>query len=62
MTYKFSAIITQDKEGTYVARIPSLPGCHTQAKTLPTLNKRLEEAMALCIEVEKKNKQPRVNC
>ena len=58
MTYQFPAIIIQDKEGMYVAHVPTLRGCHTQAKTLPTLYKRLEEVMALCIEVEQSKKQP----
>ena len=58
MTYRFSVIITQDKNGLFVAHVPSLHGCHTQAKTLPTLHKRLQEAMALCVEVEQSKKQP----
>ena len=57
MTYHFAVVITQDKDGLYVARVPSLRGCHTQAKTLPTLHKRLQEAMALCVEVEKMKKK-----
>ena len=58
MTYHFSVIITQDKNGMYVAHVPSLRGCHTQAKTLPVLHKRLQEVMALCVEVEQTKRQP----
>ena len=58
MTYRFSAIITQDKNGMYTARVPSLRGCHTQAKSLPVLHKRLQEAMELCLEVEKEKRLP----
>ena len=58
MTYRFSAIITQDKNGMYTARVPSLRGCHTQAKSLPVLHKRLQEAMELCLEVEKAKRLP----
>ena len=34
MTREFSVIIEQDAEGYYVASVPALPGCHTQAKSL----------------------------
>lgn len=58
MTYRFSAIITQDKKGMYTAHVPSLRGCHTQAKSLPVLHKRLQEAMELCLEVETAKRLP----
>lgn len=54
--YNFPVIITQDEDGFYMAKVPALPGCHTQAKTLPVLYKRVEEAMELCLEVEKQKK------
>lgn len=53
----FSVIITQDEGGMYLAQVPELPGCHTQAKTLPVLYKRIEEAMELCVEVAKLKKK-----
>jgi predicted RNase H-like HicB family nuclease len=55
--YHFPVIITQDEDGMYLAVVPSLLGCHTQAKTLPTLYKRIEEAIALCLEVHQEQKQ-----
>ena len=58
MTYYFSVIITQDEDGMYIAHVPNLRGCHTQAKSLPVLHKRLQEAMELCVEVEKAKRQP----
>ncbi len=58
MSYKFPVIITQDKSGMYIAHIPALKGCHTQAKSLATLHKRLPEAIELCLEVERSKKQP----
>ncbi len=58
MTYNFSVVITQGKDGMFSAHVPSLRGCHTQAKTLPQLHKRLNEAMSLCVEVEHMKKQP----
>jgi predicted RNase H-like HicB family nuclease len=38
-----------------VASVPELPGCHTQAKTQDMLIKRIREAIALCLDVEKEN-------
>ena len=58
MSYNFPVIITQDKNGMYVAYVPSLKGCHTQAKSLATLHKRLPEAIELCLEVERSKKHP----
>jgi len=36
----------------YVASVPALPGCHTQAKSLDKLQDRIREAIALCLEVD----------
>ena len=55
--YHFPVVITQDNEGIYFARVSSLPGCHTQAATLPALYKRIEEAIGLCLAVQKTKNQ-----
>jgi predicted RNase H-like HicB family nuclease len=47
---KFTVVIERDEEGYYVASVPALRGCHTQAKTLDTPMKRAREVIALCIE------------
>jgi predicted RNase H-like HicB family nuclease len=52
MKREFNVIIEKDADGYYVATVPELRGCHTQAKSLDTLMKRIREAIALCIEVE----------
>jgi predicted RNase H-like HicB family nuclease len=49
---EFSVIIERDEEGYYLATVPELHGCHTQAKSLDTLTKRILEAIRLCLEVE----------
>lgn len=49
---KFSVVIEKDEDGYYVASVPELPGCHTQAKTLDELMERVKEAVELYIEVE----------
>jgi predicted RNase H-like HicB family nuclease len=52
MKKEFSVIIEKDEEGFYVASVPSLKGCHTQATSLDELMKRIKEAIELCLEVE----------
>ena len=50
MAKEFSVIIERDTEGYYVATVPGLRGCHTQAKSLDELMVRVEEAVELCLE------------
>ena len=52
MKREFSVVIERDSEGFYVARVPELRGCHTQARSLDKLLSRIKEAIALCLEVE----------
>jgi predicted RNase H-like HicB family nuclease len=52
MSREFNVVIERDEEGYLVASVPSLPGCHTQARSLDELMKRVREAIALCLEVE----------
>ena len=47
---KFTVVIERDEEGYYVATVPALRGCHTQARTLDTLMKRVREAIQLCLD------------
>lgn len=51
MSREFSVIIERDSKGYYVASVPSLPGCHTQAKSLDKLVERIQEAIELCLEI-----------
>jgi len=52
MKREFNVLIQKDPEGNYVATVPELRGCHTQARSLDTLMKRVREAIELCLEVE----------
>jgi len=52
MTKEFNVIIERDEDGYYVASVPELQGCHTQAKSLDKLMERIREAVELCLEVE----------
>jgi len=57
MERQFSVIIERDREGYYVASVPALRGCHTQAASLDELLARIKEAIELCLEVEGKDVQ-----
>jgi len=48
----FDVVIERDEDGSYVASVPSLPGCHTQAPSLDSLNERIREAIELYLESE----------
>ncbi len=50
---EFSVIVERDEEGYYVASVPELRGCHTQARSLDKLMERIREAIQLCLEVER---------
>jgi predicted RNase H-like HicB family nuclease len=52
MAREFTVIIERDEEGYLVGSVPALKGCHTQAKSMDELLKRMKEAIQLCIEVE----------
>lgn len=58
--YHFPVIIEQDEDGIYVASVPDLRGCHTQAKSMEELDKRVKEAIDLCLEVEYKGKEEEI--
>lgn len=49
---KFAVIVEKDEDGYYVASVPELPGCHTQAKTLDELMERVKEAIEVYLEAE----------
>ena len=52
MAHQFDVIVEKDAAGYFVASVPALPGCHTQAKSLDTLMERIREAIELCLEVQ----------
>jgi len=49
---EFNVVIEKDEDGYYVASVPALRGCHTQARSLDVLMKRVKEAIELCLEAE----------
>jgi predicted RNase H-like HicB family nuclease len=49
---QFDVVIERDQEGYYVASVPQIPACHTQARSLDEVTQRIREAIELCLEVE----------
>lgn len=45
----FTVLVERDDEGYFVATVPELRGCHTQAKSLDALTRRVTEAITLCL-------------
>ena len=50
---RFTVVIEQDEDGTYIASIPALHSCYTQARTLEKLAPRVREVLALCLAEQK---------
>ena len=49
---QFDVVIERDSEGYYVASVPQIPACHTQARSLDEVTERIREAIEVCLEVE----------
>lgn len=49
---EFDVVVEKDEAGYYVASVPVLPGCHTQARSLDDLMMRIREAIALYLETD----------
>jgi len=45
-------VIERDEEGYYVASVPQIPACHTQARSLDEVIERIREAIEVCLEVD----------
>ena len=47
---KYTVIVEKDENGWLIADVPELEGCHTQAKNMDVLIKRVKEVIELCEE------------
>ena len=59
MKYTFLYVVELDEDGLYVASVPALPGCHTQAKTLDELTERIREAIEAWFEGHAEKFEPK---
>jgi len=58
MQRDFTVVVERDEDGNYVASVPALPGCHTQARSLDELIARVQEAIAVCLEDDDEAERP----
>ena len=52
MVRQFDVVIERDEAAFYVASVPQIPACHTQARSLDEITQRIREAIELCLDVE----------
>ena len=52
MNSDLDVLVEKDADGYYVASVPALAGCHTQARSLDEVIERIKEAIQLCLEVQ----------
>lgn len=57
---QFKVLIERDESGWYVASVPELPGCYTQAKTLETLRTRIKEVIELVLDADKDSREEKL--
>jgi predicted RNase H-like HicB family nuclease len=50
MIHKFTVLIEQGEDGAYVATVPALKSCYTQADSIPELLEKVQEVIELCLE------------
>jgi predicted RNase H-like HicB family nuclease len=48
MSYR--VVIERDETGVWLARVPSVPGCHTHGRTLEQARRRIREALELWVD------------
>jgi predicted RNase H-like HicB family nuclease len=49
-TWEFNVVVERVEAGWYIASVPALPGCHTQARSLDELMSHVREAIEAYLE------------
>jgi len=52
MSVNYTVLIEQGEDGAYIATVPALKSCYTQADTIPELLEKTKEVIELCLEAE----------
>ena len=47
---KYRVVFERDESGSWIARVPSVRGCHTHGRTLDQARRRIREALSLWVE------------
>ncbi len=46
----YRVVLERDESGSWIARIPDVPGCHTHGRTLVQARRRIREALSLWVD------------
>ena len=52
MSSVYTVVIEKDEDGYFIGSVPTLPGCHTQARSIDQLMERMAEAIAVYLDAE----------
>src|SRR6266567_4328224 len=47
---KYRVVFERDESGAWLARVPSVRGCHTHGRTLEQARRRIREALSLWVD------------
>ncbi len=47
---QFTVLYETDEDNMFIASVPSIPRCYTQAKTFEQARKRIKEVIELCLK------------
>lgn len=53
----FKVILEPDETGGYIVTCPAIPGCYSQGDTIEQALKNIKEAIELCIEDMRANRE-----
>jgi predicted RNase H-like HicB family nuclease len=48
VTYR--VVLERDESGSWIARVPAVPGCHTHGRSLVEARRRIREALSLWVD------------
>ena len=49
-TKQYDVVYQRDETGWWQARVPQVPGCHTQGRTVDEARRRIREALSLFVD------------
>ena len=61
MSVNLTVLIEQGEDRAYIATVPSLKSCYTQADTIPDVLEKIREVAMLCLEIESESDIPAIN-
>jgi predicted RNase H-like HicB family nuclease len=47
---RYEVVLERDESGTWIARVPAVPGCHTHGRSLVEARRRVRDALSLWVD------------